>query len=194
MRNHTDVLGKDVNGDLLDLMNWPDTIVNTPVWSLSNAFSVKEVFPDLIIWHCTWKDINNRKFLCKIYKSTTTPLFECAQIGNDSFMICKKIWEIYLFVILQWEKKKTKQFDYGISSILEQTHKQIHTKEEPKEWPSFVLSRKKRKKGRSFIIHYSIKFLTIDHHNYLFVSKQKWNDTFVIFMRHIMCDLSFVLV
>ena len=89
---------------------------------------------------------------------------------------------------------KTKQFDYGISSILEQTHKQIDTKEEPKEWPSFVLSRKKRKKGRSFIIHYSIKFLTIDHHNYLFVSKQKWNDTFVIFMRHIMCDLSIVLV
>ena len=92
------------------------------------------------------------------------------------------------------KKMKTKQFDYGISSILEQTHKQIHTKEEPKEWPSFVLSRKKRKRGRSFIIHYSIKFLTIDHHNYLFVSKQKWNDTFVIFMRHIMCDLSFVLV
>ena len=108
VRNHIDVLGKDVNGDLQDLMNWPDTIVNTPVWSLSNAFSVKEVFPDLIIWHCTWKDINNRTFLCKIYKSTTTPLLECAQIGNDSFMNCKKIWEIYLFVILQWEKKENK--------------------------------------------------------------------------------------
>jgi hypothetical protein len=45
------------------------------------------------------------------------------------------------------KKAKTKQFDYGISRILEQTHKQIDTKEEPKEWPSFVLSRNKRKKG-----------------------------------------------
>ena len=53
VKNHIVVHGKDVNGDLLDLMSSQDTTVNILVLNLSNAFNAKEASPDPIIWHCT---------------------------------------------------------------------------------------------------------------------------------------------
>ena len=61
VKNHIDVLGKDVNGDSPDQMNWHDTIESTLVWNHLSVHIVSEVSLVLTILRFTWRDISDKE-------------------------------------------------------------------------------------------------------------------------------------
>ena len=60
VKNHIDVLGKDVNGDSPDQMSWHDTIESTLVWNHLSVHIVSEVSLVLTILRYTWRDISDK--------------------------------------------------------------------------------------------------------------------------------------
>ena len=67
------VITRDVDGNLLGLMSWPDTTGSIQGTALFNVDFVKELFQDQITLLCTWKDICRSKcifikeYKCSLY-------------------------------------------------------------------------------------------------------------------------------
>lgn len=63
-KNHTNVHGKVVNGDLPVRMSWHVIIESTPVRSHLNAVIAIAVFHVPIIWHCIWNGMSRLDSMC----------------------------------------------------------------------------------------------------------------------------------